>query len=157
MVDPLSAFGTVAGAVQLAEIVCSLSGKLYGFFSVIKDASDEIGRLRDVLQGLESATQGLQLHSAEHSASPTLTEEHEVLPEITTSLKFIKAELDALQEKTMDSPAVAIPSNRNSVKRLGRRIKWVYDRKTIRSAMENLEKHKSNLEVTMLALGLYVS
>lgn len=41
MADPLTAVGTAAGVVQLADVALRLSKELYGFFWDIKDSKQQ--------------------------------------------------------------------------------------------------------------------
>jgi hypothetical protein len=143
MAEALAVLGGVASAVQLAGVICDISIDLYGFFSAIKDASEEMQRLCDVLQGLESATRNIQLHNAEYASSISALEGHEVLPEVMTNLENIKTDVDAL--RTMAGKQIL---------KLGRRIKWICNKEHINCVVGRLERHKSNLELAMIALGL---
>lgn len=152
MAEVLAVLGGVASAVHLAEVVGRISTELYGFFRTVKDSPEQIERLCSVLQGLESATRNIQLHNAEHASSIAAAEEHEVLPEVMTNLNDIKTELDAL--RMMTDPSVFAAGGQAS--KLGQRIRWMYNKKHVSVVVGRLERHKSNLELAMIAHGLYV-
>lgn len=156
MAEALAVLGGVASAVQLADVICRISTELYSFFWAIRDASEEMQRLRDVLQGLESATRNIQLHNVEYASSIAAVEEHEVLPEVMTNLKNIKTELDALRTTTGSSVAAGHAGAGRQTSKLSQRMKWIYNKKHINAVVGRLEGHKSNLELAMIALGLYV-
>ena len=156
MAEALATLGGVAGAVQLAGAIHRVSAELYGFFWAIKDASEEMQRLCDVLQGLESATRNIRLHNAEHASSIAAVEEHEVLPEVVANLKIIERELNALRKTSESSVATGHADAGTLSLRLIRGIKWVNNKKHIDAVAGRLERHKSNLELAMIALGLYV-
>ena len=47
MVDPITAFGATASAVQLIDVALRASREAYSFLTAIKDAKKEIKNLRD--------------------------------------------------------------------------------------------------------------
>jgi len=47
MVDPITAFGATASAVQLIDVALRASREAYSFLAAIRDAKKEIKDLRD--------------------------------------------------------------------------------------------------------------
>lgn len=153
MADPLTALGAVAGAAQLADLACRLSVELFGFFRALKDASKERNGYEETMRGLESATRCIQQYVAEHGSSITAQQEFEVLPAVVSNLSGITTKLKALQTIT-SSLNMMTPSRSPSIKVLGRKVSWVYHKKSIAALMESLEKDKSNLNLAVDALDL---
>jgi hypothetical protein len=153
MADLLTALGAAASVVQLADVVCRVSAEMLNFFKTIKDASEEMQRVRDTLLGVESATRNLHQYVAEHASSQTASQEHEVLPEAMTNLKALNAKLDILRHLTAE---LGVPSDNKSRPHIAirRKIVWPYHKKSVVDITDSLDKDWSNLTIAMLALGL---
>lgn len=65
MAEPLIIIGGVARVVQLADVVGRLSKPLSEFFWAIKDAPDQVKKLRSTLEGLEATMALVKRHGNE--------------------------------------------------------------------------------------------
>ena len=139
MADPITIFGNLANAVQLANAVVTTSKELYNFFNGVKHAFRDAERLRLSLQDLEAIA--AQIHNSNIH--------HETLPEVFFTLKSCYDELNSLHAIVNDAKSGEASQSR--VKRLGKRISWVFEERKIQESVKRLEILKANLSIALLS------
>jgi hypothetical protein len=139
MADPITIVGTLASAVQLANAVVVTSKELYNFFAGVKHAFRDAERLRLSLRDLEA------IAASVHNSNI----HHETLPEVVSTLKSCYDELNSLH--TIVNDAKSAETSQSSVKRLGKRISWVFEEKKIQDSVKRLEILKANLSIALLS------
>ncbi|KAI9705018.1 MAG: hypothetical protein M1836_006800 [Candelina mexicana] len=152
MAEALVAVGAIASAVQITDCVCRLTKVLHGRYEAFSNSEENIARLKRTLEDFELVARNIRLYQAKHASSVAATVEHEVLPNVITRLEGCQAELELLRE--INDAAKPITSSVRQVKKLGRRIKWVYDEKKTAASLLRLEQHKTTLMLAMQPIGL---
>ncbi|KAF2875298.1 hypothetical protein BDV95DRAFT_460307, partial [Massariosphaeria phaeospora] len=87
-----------ASAIQLADVALRASREAYAFLAAVKDAGNDIRRLRDTLRDVESNVRSLRNYVSAFSKSQNAKEESEVLPvTITGALSGFHDDILALK------------------------------------------------------------
>jgi hypothetical protein len=143
-----AAVGLAASVVQLADVAFRISRKLFGSFADVKDAPQDIDRLKAALNDMMSVTHNVSLFCQEFQSSNAITVENDKLPVFIRDLRGCISELDMLESEILKIGN----STANRVGKARRNLLWAYDKHKILASQRRLEAHKSSLQIALTTL-----
>jgi hypothetical protein len=130
------------------------SKELYTFFADLKDASQSVRLLLIELEQLGSILASIQQYANDHESSSFAVHDGLAIPEVTGTLEACRGEFERLQ--TFAKAANVLPED-GKVKRMAKKLKWVFNDAKLSNSRENLERLKSSLTLALSAVGRFVA
>lgn len=152
MADPFSITASSFAVVGAADVVVRLSLECHRFLSEIKDAPEEIDRLRTSIKENRELVDTLMKHLADlrdptSSISSSTIDLSPAINQTNSSVRALQRELNAL---------LLLSKKYNGGNKTWERVKWVLDERKISKCLERLERTKSTLGVVLLLLEGFV-
>ena len=147
MVDALSSLAAVAG---LADVTCRLGKELYGFFSAIKHASQDIQNMLKELQQLEAIISSIQTLAENYGNSPWATDDNLFVSGIHQTILHCKDEFETLRERV---GRLRLDQHSGTAKNLTSKVKWILDDKKTVQSCQKLERIKLSLTTLLTSAG----
>ena len=148
MTDPLSVAASALAIVGAADIVLRAGKELYGFLSDIKDAPENVKRLRNYIQDISRLIKSAKDFWEEQKrlAPPRAT----LSASLSSASSHFEAVLRALNDEL--SCLVNLAKKHDGVAKPGGKIKWVFERK-IKYSVERLDRSKLSLVAALNIVG----
>ena len=144
-----AALGLAASVVQLADVAFRISRRIFQSFADVRDAPQEIDRLKIALNDMMSIVQNVSLFYQESQSSNFTTGENNELPLFVRDLRGCISELNMLESdilKIGNSSASRFGGNAK------RGLLWACDKNKILASKGRLEAHKSSLQIALTTL-----
>lgn len=144
MADGLSVAASIAGLIQIADIVVRRG---YRYIRDVKDAEKSVEKFIDKVNKLAGV-----LHSLKNVAERCEDDKTEVEP--TAQIRYIEACLKTLQlvDTHLENSNPAMKSDHVGNMKL--RLKWPLNRSKVRELLAEVEKHKSVMNLAMTASSM---
>lgn len=136
-------FSLVATGIQLLEFASSVISNCFCYYKEVRDARQEVTRIRDEVYGLLKIIEELQ----------GVLEEHDPSSRRPTNSQSIQDEFDQTRTLLEDAEKLTKPRETEGV----RAFKWPFRRNDTIKLLKRIETRKANLTLVLQGLSQYLS
>ena len=144
MADPLSVAASIAGLVNLADVVF---GRVYKYVKAVKSSSKEVERLSSEVGALYGILSNLHLIAGQLGESNY---------ESTMRLEHVHACQKTLEriESILQRDKATSPQDQHHLQRLKQKLRWPFSSSEVKALVNEIGQHKATLSLALHVDGL---